>query len=113
MGFTTYQVQVLVPSAFFFFSFRRPLPTAVSESGTVILSTAPCSGSSLWWSLHGNQTLAPSPWQATLIHGRPFSSFFHIHPPSQGGLTASRGFPWYQMVRLAVVALPCLGINTK
>jgi hypothetical protein len=51
------------------------------------------SGSSLWWSLQGYHTLAPSPWQATDIQGLPVLSREKIHPPSQGGRTATVGLP--------------------
>ena len=62
---------------------------ATRVSGTIIVKEAPLSGSSLWWSLQGYQTLAPIPWHATLIHGLPRLSFSQTQPPSHGGRIAS------------------------
>ena len=55
---------------------------------------APLSGSSLCMSLHGYQALAPSPWQATLIHG--FS--VHIFFPDPATIPwRSYSLPWFSM----------------
>src|SRR3954469_12015023 len=107
MGFFTFQVQVVSPSPADLLSTILPLPTATSVSGTVMLREAPLSGSSLWWSLQGYHTLAPRPWQATLIQGLSCASFFQIQPPSHGGLVASRGFPEKEIWSCAI--LPAAG----
>src|SRR5678816_2838409 len=73
--------------------FKRPFPTATKLSGTIMVSVAPLSGSSAQKSLQGYHNEAPSPSQATLIHGRPCLSFVQTQPPSHGGIFASLGFP--------------------
>src|ERR1700712_6138734 len=108
MGLTTCHVHELVPSLLFFFSFSLPLPTATNVSGTIIVKLAPLSGSSLCMSLHGYQTLAPRPWQATLIHGLPLASVFQIQPPSHGGRVASRGFPIKEILICCVLPVASL-----
>src|SRR5215204_3401184 len=110
MGLVTAHVYVAVALLFIFLFSIRPLPTATSVSATVMLRVAP-SGSSLWWSLQGYHTLAPNPWQATLIHGRPFSSLDQIQPPSHGGRFASLGVP--SKLTLMVSVLPAVSIDGK
>src|SRR5688572_3895613 len=105
MGFFTCHDQVVLFPAFFFDT-RLPFATAIRLPGTVTWIKAPRSGSSLWWSLQGYQTLAPRPWQATVIHGRPFESLVKIQPPSHGGLIATLGLPVKYMV---IESIPVAG----
>ena len=59
-----------------------------------MIATRWLSGSSAWVSLFGHQALAPIPWTAVAIHGRPRLSRPQTTPPSQGAFSAARGCPW-------------------
>jgi hypothetical protein len=69
---------------------KRPLETSIKLGGTVTLISI-LSTLSYIWSLLGH--LAPKPWQEEAINDFPFVSFCQVIPPSQGGLTATLGFP--------------------
>src|SRR5205085_12644840 len=93
MGFTTNHSYVVVPSALWVVSRRRPFDTSSSASGTVS-AIRWLSGSSACVSLLGHHTLAPSPWSVVTTHVRPRLSLVQVKPPSHGGRLAGRGWPW-------------------
>ena len=84
---------MVVPSAFSVVERRRPLDTSTIGRGTVIAMRW-LSGSSLGRSLVGHQTLAPMPSLAVATQVLPRASLCQMKPPSQGGRTATLGFPW-------------------